>query len=78
MKTLPISAIAIGALLMAAPALAQTPATKQKTQDGNSPTTVGPAGKAYKQNTQGLPPGVGPQQYGSGWQRSQGQPTKQQ
>jgi hypothetical protein len=76
-----IAAIAMGALLMAAPAFAQTPATKQKTQDGNSPTTVGPAskaGKAYKQPTQGLPPGLGPQQYGSTWQRNQEQPTKQQ
>src|ERR1700744_6138332 len=77
MKTLRISGIAVAILLLAAPAFAQTPATKQKTQDGNSPTTVGPAskaGKAYKQPTQGLPPGLGPQQYGSAWQRSQIQP----
>jgi hypothetical protein len=78
MKTLRISIIAMGALLMAAAALAQTPAAKQKTQDGNSPTTVGPASKAYKQRTQGLPPGLASQQYGSTWQQhSQVQPTKQ-
>jgi hypothetical protein len=45
---------------MAAPAFAQTPATKQKTQDGNSPTMVGPASKAYKQQTQSLSHGDAP------------------
>jgi len=35
--------------------------TKQKTQDGNSPTTVGPASGAYKQKTDGGSlPMVGP------------------
>jgi hypothetical protein len=54
MKTLRFAVIAMGAgLLMAAPAFAQTtPVQKQPTQDGNSPTTVGPASKAYKQKTQ--------------------------
>jgi hypothetical protein len=62
-------------LLGAAPAFAQTPqpqnqtsqaqkptsqVQKQRTQDGNSPTTVGPASKAYKQRTQGDLPEVGP------------------
>jgi hypothetical protein len=63
MKTLSFSAIAIGAgLLIAAPAFAQDPATKQKTQDGNSPTMVGPASGAYKQKTQdgNSPTMVGP------------------
>jgi hypothetical protein len=63
----------VAGLLVAAPALAQTPqaqtetnqtqksqAQKQPTQDGNSPTTVGPASKAYKQETQGDLPEVGP------------------
>lgn len=63
----------VAGLLIAAPALAQTPqgqtqmsqtqksqAQKQPTQDGNSPTTVGPASKAYKQKTQGDLPEVGP------------------
>ena len=61
MKTLSLSVLAIGAgLLVAAPAFAQ--ATKQKTQDGNSPTTVGPASGAYKQKTQdgNSPTMVGP------------------
>jgi hypothetical protein len=62
MKTLRLSVIAMGALLMAAPAFAQTDATKQKTQDGNSPTQVGPGSAAYKQKTQdgGSPTIVGP------------------
>jgi hypothetical protein len=63
MKAIRLSVIAIGAgLLMAAPAFAQTPATKQKTQDGNSPTMVGPASGAYKQKTQdgNSPTMVGP------------------
>jgi hypothetical protein len=62
MKSLRLSLIAMGALLMAAPAFAQTPATKQQTQDGNSPTTVGPASGAYKQKTQdgNSPTMVGP------------------
>jgi hypothetical protein len=60
MKTLRFSVIAMGAaLLMAAPAFAQT---KQPTQDGNSPTTVGPGSAAYKQKTQdgNSPTTVGP------------------
>jgi len=62
MKSVRLSLIAMGALLVAAPAFAQTPATKQKTQDGNSPTTVGPGSKAYKQQTQdgNSPTTVGP------------------
>jgi hypothetical protein len=63
MKTLRFSVIAMGAaLLMAAPAFAQTDATKQKTQDGNSPAQVGPASGAYKQKTQdgNSPAMVGP------------------
>jgi len=63
MKTLSLSAFAIGAgLLIAAPAFAQDSATKQKTQDGNSPTTVGPGSAAYKQKTQdgNSPTMVGP------------------
>ncbi len=63
MKVLRLSVIAMGALLMAAPAFAQTtPAQKQKTQDGNSPTTVGPGSAAYKQKTQdgNSPTMVGP------------------
>jgi len=63
MKALRLSVVAMGALLMAAPAFAQTtPATKQKTQDGNSPAQVGPASGAYKQKTQdgGSPTVVGP------------------
>ncbi len=52
MKTLSLAVLAMGAgLLVAAPAFAQT-ADKQKTQDGNSPTTVGPGSAAYKQKTQ--------------------------
>jgi hypothetical protein len=80
MKTLRISIIAMGTLLVAAAGFAQTPAkTTQKTQDGNGPTTVGPASKPYKQHTQGLPPGEAYQQDGSSWQqRSHVQPTKQQ
>jgi hypothetical protein len=63
----------VAGLLIAAPALAQTPqaqtqtspaqksqAQKQPTQDGNSPTTVGPASKASKQKTEGDLPEVGP------------------
>jgi hypothetical protein len=64
MKTLRLSVLAMGAgLLLAAPAFAQsTPATKQNTQDGNSPTTVGPGSAAYKQKTQdgNSPTMVGP------------------
>jgi hypothetical protein len=62
MKSVRLSLIAMGALLVAAPAFAQTPATKQNTQDGNSPTTVGPGSKAYKQQTQdgNSPTTVGP------------------
>ncbi|MEA2738049.1 MAG: hypothetical protein QOH05_1356 [Acetobacteraceae bacterium] len=61
-------------LLIAAPTFAQTSqqapqgqtqtqtsqVQKQRTQDGNSPTTVGPASGAYKQRTQGDLPEVGP------------------
>jgi hypothetical protein len=64
MKILSLSVIAMGAgLLMAAPAFAQTtPVQKQQTQDGNSPTTVGPGSAAYKQKTQdgNSPTMVGP------------------
>jgi hypothetical protein len=63
MKILRLSVLAMGAgLLVAAPAFAQTPAQKQKTQDGNSPTTVGPGSAAYKQKTQdgNSPTTVGP------------------
>jgi hypothetical protein len=61
--------VMIAGLLIAAPAFAQAPQTqqqqtaqakKQKTQDGNSPTTVGPGSRAYKQQTQGDLPEVGP------------------
>ncbi len=53
MKTSHLSALAIGAaLLMAAPAFAQTSPAKQKT-DGDSPTMVGPGSKASKQKTDG-------------------------
>jgi hypothetical protein len=69
------SLVILAGLLGAAPAFAQTtqsqnqtsqaqkPASevkKQRTQDGNSPTTVGPGSKAYKQQTQGDLPEVGP------------------
>jgi hypothetical protein len=49
-------------LLMAAPVFAQTTPQKQQTQDGNSPTTVGPGSAAYKQKTQdgNSPTMVGP------------------
>lgn len=47
--------VATAGLLLASSVFAQTsPAQKQKTQDGNSPTTVGPASGAYKQKTQSL------------------------
>jgi hypothetical protein len=62
MKTLTLAMLAMGAgLLVAGPSFAQT-AEKQKTQDGNSPTTVGPGSAAYKQKTQdgGSPTMVGP------------------
>ena len=62
MKTLRLSVLAMGAgLLLAAPAFAQS-AAKQNTQDGNSPTTVGPGSAAYKQKTQdgNSPTTVGP------------------
>jgi hypothetical protein len=54
MKAFRLSAITMGALLMAAPAFAQssTTPTKQKTQDGGAITQVGPASGAYKQKTQ--------------------------
>jgi hypothetical protein len=67
--------VLFASLLIATPAFAQAPQTqkqtppahvqtsqaqKQKTQDGNSPTTVGPASGAYKQKTQGSLPEVGP------------------
>lgn len=73
MRILHVSAVlTAAALLIAAPAFAQsTPDTnkppassaqKQKTQDGNSPTTVGPGSAAYKQRTQdgNSPTTVGP------------------
>jgi hypothetical protein len=71
MRVLPASAVLIAAgLLVAAPVSAQTSpdnkppasAQKQKTQDGNSPTTVGPGSAAYKQKTQdgNSPTMVGP------------------
>jgi hypothetical protein len=55
MKTWSAMIVSIG-LLRAAPAFAQTetPGQKQATQDGNSPTTVGPGSKAYKQKSQSL------------------------
>jgi len=54
MKSVSISrGILLAGLLVAAPAFAQTsPAQKQRTQDGNSPTTVGPGSAAYKQHAQ--------------------------
>jgi hypothetical protein len=53
MKTSHLSVLAMGAaLLMAAPAFAQTSPAPQKT-DGDSPTTVGPGSKAFKQKTDG-------------------------
>ena len=69
MKTLSIStALMAAGLMFAVPAFAQTntpestQAQKQKTQDGNSPTTVGPGSAAYKQRTQdgNSPTMVGP------------------
>ena len=63
MRTSRLSILAVGlGFLMAAPAFAQSTATKQKTQDGNSPTMVGPGSKAYKQQTQdgNSPTMVGP------------------
>ncbi len=61
MRTLRLSVFAAAAgLLMAAPAFAQTPTHKQRT-DGNSPTMVGPASGASKQRTDGdSPTMVGP------------------
>jgi hypothetical protein len=64
----------VASLVIAAPAFGQAPqaqkpaspqtqasqAQKQHTQDGNSPTTVGPGSSAYKQHTQGNLPEVGP------------------
>jgi hypothetical protein len=50
--------IMIAGLLAAAPAFAQTTPKKQATQDGNSPTTVGPGSKAYKQSTDGDSPTI--------------------
>jgi hypothetical protein len=64
MKTLRFApGIMLAGLLIAGPAFAQTsPVQKQKTQDGNSPTTVGPGSAAYKQKTQdgNSPTTVGP------------------
>ena len=61
MNRLKISAILLATgMLAAAPVLAQT-AQKQRTQDGNSPTTVGPGSQASKQRTDGnSPTTVGP------------------
>jgi len=55
--------IMIAGLLAVAPALAQTTAQKQKTQDGNGPAMVGPGSAAYKQKTQD---GNGPAMVGPG------------
>jgi hypothetical protein len=53
MTTFRLSVLVTGAaLLLAAPAFAQTSPAKQKT-DGDSPTMVGPGSKAYKQKTDG-------------------------
>jgi hypothetical protein len=63
MRFLNVSATVLAAgLLAAVPAFAQTPsAQKQPTQDGNSPTMVGPGSVATKQRTQeGSPVDVGP------------------
>jgi hypothetical protein len=64
MKVLSRFPIAMAAgLLLATPTFAQTTqGQKQHTQDGNSPTTVGPGSKAYKQRTQdgNSPTTVGP------------------
>ena len=64
MKFLTLSATVLAAGLFATvPAFAQTtPAQKQQTQDGNSPTTVGPGSLASKQRTQdgNSPTTVGP------------------
>ncbi len=65
MKILSASAILIAAgfLVSAAPLSAQTTsADKQRTQDGNSPSSVGPGSAAYKQRTQdgNSPTAVGP------------------
>jgi hypothetical protein len=47
--------------VIAATAVSAQEPTKQKTQDGDSPTQVGPASGAYKQQTDGnSPPIVGP------------------
>jgi hypothetical protein len=60
MKALNFSVIAMAAgLLVAAPAFAQsTNGQKQRTQDGGTPTVVGPASKASKQRTDGDSPTV--------------------
>ena len=63
MKLLNLSATIMAAgLLAAVPAFAQTAAQKQQTQDGSSPTTVGPGSAASKQRTQdgNSPTTVGP------------------
>jgi hypothetical protein len=53
MRILPAAAaLMVASVLIAAPVFAQS-STKQKT-DGDSPTTVGPGSKAYKQKTQSL------------------------
>lgn len=60
MHKLNVSAIVMAAgLFAAAPSFAQTSsAQKQHTQDGGSPTMVGPGSKAYKQRTDGEGPAV--------------------
>jgi hypothetical protein len=67
---LPISSLALAPIALAqtqttqdgktSPPVVHHNATKQRTQDGNSPTTVGPASGAYKQRTQGALPDIGP------------------
>jgi hypothetical protein len=81
------AALMAAGLLAATPVLAQTTAdasksgmekTAQQQAAGGSVDTIDPATGAKKQHTQGLPPNVSPQAYGSDWQRKQGQASKQQ
>src|SRR6201996_8446333 len=54
MKTSNLSALAIGAaLLMAAPAFAQTSTPPQKTEGAGNTTVTGPGSAASKQKTEG-------------------------
>jgi hypothetical protein len=63
-SSLNLSAVMMVAVLLGAmPAFAESaPVQKQQTQDGNSPTTVGPGSAASKQRTQdgNSPSTVGP------------------